>query len=308
MSRTPSSIDSRLKEAAEQCRKALTDAPFTEVVARLGRHGQPPAAFELLSELTADVATGQALRQLCASSIGDSELNLVERAVLLLASQHAATAVPQLPVSQQVKELFADEFEFFANPSPAWIPQFRHDNVRFREMARIATLRRFPAGQFHWEISGFPRSWAAKTRQPWRILAEIVRMGGFSPLFELHLNSRRKNRLILLETEANLSYYRAALSVKLQPNVKGLILTSWLFCETTARVTPHLAWLRAVPQSGGALIVDIGPAPPNSGFMTGSEERRRLYENGEYQPRLTCVLWLRTSLLQWARERHEFLD
>jgi hypothetical protein len=183
----------------------------------------------------------------------------------------------------------------------------RSDDVRFMEMARVATLRRFPLGQFQWEQAAFPRSWVMKASQPWKVLAYVMgRMGGFAPLLELHVNERRKNRLILLEKESNISYYRAARCLEKQPQVKGIVLTSWLFCESTAQQTPRLAWLRETPRSAGALIVELGPAPPDSGFLKGSEERRALYEKGVYQPKDTCVLWPRKSLIDWANQHPEY--
>ena len=250
-----------------------------------------------------DVEVGR----LCASIPSIPGQNEVERTLLLLASQHAIPQLPGLAVSDRVKQLFADEFQFFAHPPAAWVSRFRSDDVRFREMARIATLRRFPAGQFHFEISGFPRAWLAKTHQPWKALVHLIgRMGGFSPLFELHLNDRRKNRMVLLEKEANISYYRAACSLQKQPAVGGLMLVSWLFCKSTAQVSPHLAWLPRTPQSAGALIVDLGPAAVDSGFQTGSEERRKLYAQGVYRPSNACVLWPRKSLRAWADRHPEF--
>jgi hypothetical protein len=131
-------------------------------------------------------------------------------------------------------------------------------------------------------------------------------MGGFGPLFELHVNERRKNRLVLLEKESHFSYYRAARALKMQPPVRGLMLSSWLFCESTARVTPHLAWLSRTPISAGALRTSIGPAAADTGFRVGSEERSKLYDEGLYRPTMSCILWSRKDLLNWADQHPEF--
>jgi hypothetical protein len=273
------SVEARLAAAAEACRLKLREDGFSAVLKLLGSRGQPDHAFQLLSRITVHPHSGAELAGLRAAITSEPEQNTVERTLLLLAAQHAIAQVPGLPVSDIVKALFAQEFEFFANPPAAWLKHFHVDDVRFREMVRIATLRRFPAGQFHWEISGFPRSWVAKARQPWAVVAHVIgRMGGFAPLFELHLNARRRNRLVLLENEANISYYRVARSVEKQAGVRGLLLASWLFCRSTAQVTPHLSWLRRIPESAGALLVELGPASTDSGFLVGSELRRKLYE------------------------------
>ena len=301
------SVEERLAIAAEACRLKLQEDSFSRVLGRLGPLGQPDQAFKFLSQITLHAESSAEVTRLCASIPSDPDQNVVERTLLVLASQYAIPRVPDLAVSDSVKGLFADEFLFFANPPVAWVVQFQSDNERYREMARIATLRRFPAGQFHWEVSALSRSSAVKSRQRWRVLAYVMgRMGGFKPLFETHVNARRKNRLVLLEREANISYYRVARALEKQPSVRGLITTSWLYCESTAQITPHLAWLRKTPQSAGALLFEVGPAPTNSGFMTGSEERRKLYEQGLYRPTLTSVLWSRKALIDWANRHPEF--
>jgi hypothetical protein len=282
----------------------LEEDPFQEVRARLGLSGKPETAFQILSSITVDPRSTAPLAALCASI--PSETQAVERTLLLLASQHAIAQVPGLAVSDRVKELFAEEFQFFVNPPPVWEPSFAYDGVRYGEMARVCTLRRFPVGQFQWEMSSFPKSWVMKARQPWKVLLHLTAMGGLGPLFEFHLNARRKNRLVLIEKEANISYYRAARSLEKQPEVRGLFHTSWMFCASTGRVTPRLAWLREVPEAAGAFMVDLGPAAEDSGFMTGSEERRKLYAEGSYRPRSVCILWQRKSLIEWARQHPEF--
>ncbi len=302
-----SQLEERLAAAALACSNGLAASPFAQVLAGLGPYSEPAAAFELLTQVTAAHDTGAELLHLRDRFSFGQEENPVERALLMLASQYAAARVPGLPVDDHVKELFAEEFEFFANPPAAWLPRFRHDDVRYREMVRVATLRRFPAGQFHWELTGLPRSWVIKTHRVWTLLRHVVgRMGGFSPLFEFHINARRTNRLLLLEKEANFSYYLAAKSMEKQPAIRGLMLSSWLYCESTAQVSPHLAWLRSVPQDAGALAIDLGPVAEDAGFLVGSRDRRAKYEQGLYRPKLGCVLWPRANLISWAKEHPEF--
>jgi len=300
-------VETELAGAAEACRAALRQASLAEVLPLLRSLGQPDRAFQFLSQITARAESGAELTHLCAAVPSGLGPQAVERTLLVLASLHAATLVPGLPVGDSVKRLFAEEFRFFADPPPVWAGHFHSDDVRYREMVRVATLRRFPAGQFHWEVSGFPRSWVLEAHRPWRVLAHVMRrMRGFSPVLELHVNARRKNRLILVEKEAGISYWRAARALEKQPLVRGLMSASWLFSESTARVTPRLEWLRRIPLSAGAFIADLGSAPPDAGFLTGSDERRKLYEEGVYRPRVACMLWPREAAIDWANRHPEF--
>ncbi len=293
----------KLSSAARACEDALQAGAMGELFHKLGRPEGYRHAFDLLAKAT---------------SLHNPELHLLDdfagmpgpdcaRGLLLAASCHAIQQIPMLPVSAVVKDLFAEEFLFYATPPAPWREKFVFGEVRFQEIARIATLRRFPAGQYHWELAAFPKSWLGKLGQPLTAFRRaFLPMGGFGPLFELHVNDRRKNRVMLQENETNLSCYRAARSLELQPRIKGIMTASWLYCESTATVTPHLAWMRRLFLEAGATIVELGDAAPDSGFLIGNAERRKLYEEGLYRPKLSCVLWPRGRVLRWAQQHPEF--
>jgi len=299
-------IDDLLAATAQKCRLKLEEQPFRQILDAIGAYREPHNAFRLLSEVAFCPGLSEPVEQLRAS-VGNGRGDLLEQVLLILASLHAVKQVPDLAVAGSVKRLLAAEFEFFADPPAMWIPHFRLEDLRYREMARIATFRRFPAGQLEWQLSEFRWSWVFQSRLPLRVLSYVTRrMGGFAPLFELHVNPRRRKRLVLLEKETNISYHRVGRSLEKQPDVRGVMLRSWLFCESTAEVTPRLAWLRRTPLAAGALIVDLREAQPESGYLTGSAERRQLYIQGVYLPATACVLWPRQSLIDWANRHPEF--
>jgi hypothetical protein len=230
---------------------------------------------------------------------------LAGRALLALAAPRALEEAPRRGIPAEVIELLCDEFSSFAAAPAAWLADVGFEHVRFREMARIATLHRFPAGQFHWEISGVPRStfWKAGARGAAALAAAVARSGGFSPMFEFHVNERRRNRSVLLEREAAASYLRMARALALQPRVRGLMSCSWFFCSTITQVTPHLAWLRRQLEQAGARFIPLGPAGQDDGFLKGSPERRAQFEAGRLRPRLVLVIWPRAAVLDWARRQ-----
>jgi hypothetical protein len=241
---------------------------------------------------------------------------LFPRWVLLNASLAAIGRVPDWPVADSVKKLWIEEILFCARAAPAASPIFDPRDKQFREFARLVTLRRAPAGQFHWEMGGLPRSYILHTpKRKWPELVEILERGGarilsgavrgFPRFVDLHLNVRRKNRLTVSEREGLLSYFRLARSLELQPEVRGVCTCSWLYCETTGKVSPPLAWLRRFYLENGAFVASIGTAPSDSGFLEGSEMRRKLYAEGAYRPRMTYALWLRDDILAWANRNPE---
>ncbi|HEV2444310.1 MAG TPA: hypothetical protein VGS58_00250 [Candidatus Sulfopaludibacter sp.] len=293
----------RLTEARRACEEAFQTEAMRDLLSDFAGPQGRRRAFDLLGRAAAlRHAEPEVLAQWAAIPEPGRAQGL-----LLAASLHAIEQMPGLPVSDTVKDLFADEFLFYAAPPPQWRERFRLADVRFQEMARIATLQRFPAGQYHWEIAAFPRSWLPRVEQKWTAMRQaFLPMRGFGPVFELHVNDRRKNRVMMSEYETNLSCYRAARSLALQPRMKAIMTASWLYGESTGAVTPHLAWMRRLFREAGAAIVDLGEAPADSGFLIGSAERRKLYEEGRYRPKMSCVLWPRERVLRWAAEHPEF--
>lgn len=226
-----------------------------------------------------------------------------ERLLLLRQARKALPQIDSLPVSEDVKRLFCEEFRYVARP-PRQVT-FHVMRARFVAQCELASLRRFPAGQFHWTVSGLPRSWVMKVkgRDRLRLLYWIARrMRGFGPVFFPHLNANRRNRW-LTELEANRSYYRMAQSMMFQPAVKGLVASSWLRSPDTAKVSPHLEWVNRTMLENGGLVVVMGPADPDCGVLTGSLERRRLYDAGVFKPTIGLTIWPRDAMLAWA-ERH----
>lgn len=300
----------RFRASAQACSAALEAAPLGRLREKLSGAEGARRAFDLLGRATSLRHPEPELVEEFRAGLGGAapvaETDLAH-ALLLAACLHAIPQAPGLPIGDLAKALLLDEFGFYAAPPEEWRARFRLSDVRFREMGRIATLQRFPAGQYHWEMAAFPRSWLPKVAGQWSAWTRaFLPMRGFGPLFELHLNDRRKNRILLLESETNLSCYRAAQALELQPGVKGLMTMSWLYCEGTGAATPHLAWMRRLFLDGGAAILDLGAAPPDAGFLVGSAQRRKLYEQGRYRPQISCVLWPRARVLEWAKQHPEF--
>ncbi len=240
----------------------------------------------------------------------NTENNSLERLLLVHSALLSLDELSARPVCISVKKSICDEFQFFACPDDDKRSKFQADKSSFVAMCKIATLRRFPAGLFDWEVSGIPRSWVLRV-DPWdfpKVAYFIaVKLGGFSPTFFSHLSGRRKNKS-LSEEEANKSYYRMAQSLEIQPEVKGFAACSWFRSPDTHRVSPHLAWLSKVIVESGGLVTTAGPEDPDCGVFHRSSTRKRLYEAGEFKPTKGLVIWPREAMLKWAVAHPEFGD
>ena len=305
-------MEHQLLEGREIVQHAIAHGdlePVAKILARLAVDDR--TCFDLLAGVTEQPLSLRPLRALRARLGSEPPPGVFERLLLLRAWLTSLDCVRSLPLADSVKRLICEEARFVAAPPSTKLQHFDLDRNVFIALSKLATLRRFPAGQLHWEIAGFPRSWVFKVRpraQPRLAYYLGMRMRGFAPTFFIHLNANRKDRAALVERESNRSYFRMAQSLALQPEIKGLVASSWLHSPDTMAVSPHLASLNRVFLENGALVTTMGAADPDSGVFTRSPERRRLFDQGLFKPTNGLVIWPRAQMLSWATSHPELAD
>lgn len=230
----------------------------------------------------------------------------LEAFLLVRCALHSLDGVPHLPVGGSVKRLFCEVFASMTDPAEWEDTWFSAGHSHFQSLCKIASLRRFPAGEFDWEVSGIPRSFIL--RMPKRDLPRVLytlafRMRGFAPTLVSHLGVRRPTRS-LSEHENNRSFHRMARALALQPGVRGWSGSSWMRAPETQRVSPRLGWVNRTLLENGGVVTTIGPADPEVGVLR-SETRRRLYDAGEFRPTMGFGLWPRREMLAWAAAHPE---
>lgn len=312
--RAPQQSDTNeIAGAIESCRDAL-DAPDireatrairasgyseSDCIALIEQAGREPGSsdrvVQLRGVLSADLARSAA----------------VERYLLLVTIARYSDRLAQAFMSDSVLRCLAEELRFVATPFGPDAARLLAPSDGFTAMAKVVTLRRFPAGQLHFELSGIPLSWLLRLgpRRLTKVLVFLASHGrGRRPFFFHHIAWRRKNRLFLSQLEQNRSYFRIAQSLALHPEVKGILTESWLHSPETFRISPHLAWLNRPFLDHGGLVVEIGAASETSGVFTGSRERKRLYDEGKFRPTTAMAVWPRAAVLDWAMSHPELAD
>jgi hypothetical protein len=304
-----------IKQAREACEEALREPALRSVERGLEQNhvnlGQLLVLVQGVSELASTQRELEALKMRLIESTRDLDETAVARYALIQAARLSLDKLHNAPLYRTVQALICKKIHLFANPDDGWLPQFRIGSASFIAMCKIATLRRFPAGQLDWEVSGLPRSWILRVRPknlPRLLQYVTTRFGGFGPAFFSHVALHKSDSLLLMEREMGRSYYRMAKCLEIQPSIRGFLTSSWFYSEETFRVSPHLNWLTRVFQENGGIVLDMGPAPLDSGVFTRSPERRTLYESGQFKPTNALVLWGRNEMIKWSSNHPEFGD
>jgi hypothetical protein len=223
----------------------------------------------------------------------------VERLLLWSAAQQALPKVAGLPVERSVRDrLEQDLRQLHEMREPAPVGSYH-----FGRAAKLATLRRFPAGPMEWEISGAPRSCFLKAKFPANLrLAWFVafRLGGRAPCFFMHVAPRPRNRGLRVAKEVERSYYRIARSLQLQPAMRGLLAQAWFHDPAAVRDNPHLEVLNRPYREHGGLITLLETAAPTSGVLEGNSQRSADYLAGKVQYRYGFAIWPRDAAIAWA--------
>lgn len=299
----------------ERCEAALQRPEVRAVADALRQGGVDADALVHTVRRIADGSDPDALARLRESAAragaetGNAE---VERLLLTDAALRALPRLPQLPVAPAVRRAFREAFELFAGEGEPLLARTRGGRNAFASLCRIAILERFPAGEFEWEVSGLPRSWLFKVpkrelpRLAWTLAAQ---MRGLAPVFFPHVGVVRPKRIMMVEEEVNRSYYRMAMSLPMQPEIRGLVTSSWFYSPEIGQISPHLEWMPRFFQQNGGLVTTMGPADPeSSGVLARSRKRQQMYKNGELKPKLGLVIWPRAAMLCWAEAHPEYAN
>jgi hypothetical protein len=293
-----------IAQARSECLRLLASVPHRSFAAALACAAEGYST--LLGGVEEAPQTHRAVARLVdAVASSPADRAPIVRTVLVSAAVAALDRLPDAPLPQAVVSRFCEEFAALARGAD--VRAFEIGSSRFARACKLATLRRFPAGQFEWERSGISRRDLLRVRPgalP-NVLATVAwRMRGLGPVFFSHLNPRRPNRA-LDEREANRSYYLMAMAMEQQPDVIGFAACSWFRSPATHAVSPHLAWLSRVFLENGGVVAETGRADADCGIFHRSATRRRLYEEGRFRPTLGLVLWPRRAMLAWARAHPE---
>ncbi len=273
--------------------------------AALRRIGKPASdvAWPLLERIGEDKA---ALISVAALKKGASlEGDQIERILLWHAAQRALAQTPSLSITSSVRTRLEQDLPQLHAISSSF------DTYAFDRAAKIATLRRFPAGPMEWEISGIPRSYFLRADFPAnaRLAAFVLRrLRGLGPCFFMHVAPSPRNRALSIPKEVLRSYFRMVRSLELQPEIRGLLARAWFHDPKAVRDNPHLEVLSRPYLEAGGLITVLEPAPLSSGVFVGNAQRSADYAVGKVHYRYGFAILPRDAAIAWANQHPELAD
>lgn len=296
-----------IEETKRRCEESLDQADLRSVAEALGRLNVGVDDCNAMIESVSETQTSQEpvvrlKESLVRSGLGETD-GAIERFMLINGALRSLPKLSALPVAAPIKEFLCEEYRNFIDPAAPSIADLQIGRSAFVAGCKLASRRRFPTGQLDWEISGLPKSYFA--RIPPRSLPRAAffvaaKLKGFAPAFFIHLSANPKKRRTLTENATNKSYYLMAKSMELQPEIKGLVASSWLHSPDTHTVSPHLAWLNKTFLENNAFVSTMGDADADSGVFYRSPERKKLFDEGRFKPTTGLILWDRRDMLRWA--------
>ncbi|MFC2169928.1 hypothetical protein ACFLRM_05120 [Acidobacteriota bacterium] len=128
----------------------------------------------------------------------------------------------------------------------------------------------------------------------------LVRLGAYKFYYVIHTVNRYLPRFT--QEEMNKAYVVIAKLLVRNPSLKGLYRRSWFLDPCLENITPDLGYLREVPRQNGARFFPEVTSPSEiNNALRMSAVRRRLHQEGQYEPRSYSYVWPRDNLLAWAR-------
>ena len=209
---------------------------------------------------------------------------------------------------QSIVDLYKSEFiriTHIIETDNNYIFDWRND--LFAKDMGICSYRLIPTGAQYLEVSGFPRSVIIRNVSNFfkALRFFMLERRHFKPCFEIHTHL---GNLSDFHSEGwDRCYVRIGQLLKLNPNIKGMLGGSWFYDPKLGIVSPRLKYLRDVPCRSGAEIFYVSKEGKNSGALSRSKSRLKLFEEGKYTPKSYLLIWPRKEVITFAEENKELI-
>ena len=173
----------------------------------------------------------------------------------------------------------------------------------FRKDLSISALNLWPSSSIcHYEQTTLPRRFIVADGMK-QVLAGtymlLWTLKNNRRLYETHNEDRRTNPHFL-EQGWRQFYEEMAERLEVEPHISGIFAGSWFWDPRVAEISPKFAYLRSLPESGGASFFFLYKDNTSNHVALQDKKRKRFYDEGKYIPSSYLMIWPRSALLQWA--------
>ena len=174
----------------------------------------------------------------------------------------------------------------------------------FRKDLSISALNLWPSGSIcHYERATLPRRFIVANGIKQFLTGTHMLLWTLNnnrhDMYDFHMEDRRKNPHFL-EQGWREFYQEMAERLKVEPQVSGIYSQAWFWDPRVAEISPKFAYLRTMPESGGASFFFLYEDNDSNHVAMQNKKRKRYYDEGKYKPVSYLMIWPRSALLQWA--------
>jgi hypothetical protein len=260
------------------------------------------------SDRDADAAITDLIERLLSEGpeqYGEEEVGAYAKLLVLTLILDMAARLERIKLPQAIKDIYPEKLAHIANGiQHTSHAQYITETGRLRRDLRIAFQLSVPLGGSRYiDRHTYLNHNFYRYKGKWRNLAclsfILTRLRGLGPLFRVHIDDRD-----LTDFDPagwDVSYLRAAEMLRMYPQVRGLVGTSWVLDPKLDEISPALGVSRRHFVAEGAFLREDGPGENHTEpALRKSATRRRLYEEGKYIPSCYTFLWARADILKWA--------
>jgi hypothetical protein len=181
---------------------------------------------------------------------------------------------------------------------------YRHENDLFAKDLATCRLKLLPCGSELIDVcAGVSRHVLLRGGASQLLTGAwffVAKARGFRSWYESHWDRRLIREFTPRAYDQ--CYHRISELLELNPQIRGVMSSSWWFDPVLESISPELAFLRTVPEKAGAVLLRIGvDADSTRDAIRFSRERARLCAGGTYTPTVFMLAWHRHDLIRWSR-------
>jgi len=251
---------------------------------------------------------------------GSDALRLYHRLALSSLLSDSVEAIKTKNFPEDILNLYREWYERILEDLSTQPSQYYdHENDEFLKDLAICSFRAIPVGGA-WIIAISQTTekpfFFDRLRRGWNCVKTILlkfsffeyllsfstKVGVHKAYYEIHTVDRYLPRFT--PGELLKAYVRISEMLKLKPSIKGLYRCSWFLDPKMEHLSPHLTFLRKIPEQNGAAVFRVGVYESDiRRSISMSAERRRHYEEGKYIPTRYAYIWPREKLIEWADKK-----